>query len=116
MKKIINILFYLIAVNVYANTPNEHFIIYYQTGDHYEIQLTRETITWKGLEGNDKNVEETDFITRKFLTADVEVIQWLEKDQTFMTLIIDRAQFKVIASGKSQQGNWLNLGEVQYVF
>jgi MoaF C-terminal domain len=118
MKKIWTTLFYLMAINTHAsaNYHNEHFIINYHSGESYDVVLTDNTITWTGLEGNDKNYSETDSINRKPLTDEVEVIQWIENDHTFMTLVLDRTQLKTIASGKNQQNSWLNTGDMQQVF
>ena len=58
---------YLIAgtTNIYANNQSEHYVFHYESGDTYDVSFTDNTVTWKGLKGNDKGKSETDLIKKK---------------------------------------------------
>lgn len=91
-------------------TKSEHYVFRYDTGATYDVQLTDNTITWTGLEGDDTGLMETDSIKRKKLSAKVEVIQWSENNGTFITLVFDRKHLRIVSSGKFLNDEWLAYG------
>lgn len=99
-------------VNAYAVglVKNEHYVVHYEGGNSYDVQLTDTTITWLGLEGTDQGRGETDAITRKKLNSSVDVIQWSEKNGSFATLILDFQHMVTISSARDQNGDWLAYG------
>lgn len=101
--------------NIYADegAKIEHYMFHYESGDSYDIQITKDTITWTGVEGSDTGLTETDAIKRRTLSSDVEVIQWNEQNTTFITIVLDRLHHKVISSGKIAGNEWLSYGEVE---
>jgi len=114
-KAILAGIFCLSLGNAYASetTKLEHYILRYESGDSYDIQLTSSTITWTGVEGSDTGLTETDSIKRKMLSNDVEIIQWNEKSTAFVTLVLDRPHLKVVSSGKIAGDDWLNYGVIE---
>ena|SRR3990167_47476 len=108
---IFSVAFFVVATTAaYAKTSTEHYIFHYETGDIYDFQITENSATWKGLEGSDKGQSETDYIKRKTLSNDMEVIQWKEMNGTFVTLVLDRAHLSIVSSGITSDGDWLMSG------
>ena len=85
-----------------AAPKSEHYIFRYDSGYSFDVTLTDNTITWKVLEGSNKGQTETDYIKRKMLTNQTEVIQWIEKNGTFVTVIFDRRHHEMISSIKNE--------------
>lgn len=98
---------------VFAAPKSEHYIFKYSNGYRFDIKLSDNTITWEALDGPDKGQTETDFINRKTLVNNTEVMQWTENDGTFVTIIFDRSHNEVISSGKYSSGIWLWSGKAQ---
>ena len=90
-----------------AMTKTEHYVFNYDNGKSFEIQLTDKTITWTSMCGPDKGQTETDEITTTKLAENIDVIQWTEKDGTFVTVIFDKENLREISSGKYADGTWL---------
>lgn len=100
--------FTLISTSLVIAAPNsEHYIFKYNSGYSFDIKLTDNTITWKALDGSNKGQTESDYINRRMLLNNTEVIQWIENDGTFVTVIFDRIHNEVISSGKSSSETWL---------
>ena len=100
----------LTTTHTCAATAIEHYTFHYENGDTYDVKLNDNTVTWKGLEGGDKGQSEMDYIKRKMLAKNIEVIQWNEMDGTFVTLVFDRANLIIISSGKTSEGDWFMQG------
>ncbi|RDI39943.1 MoaF-related domain-containing protein [Aquicella lusitana] len=105
-------IFAFFATSSVAAAPKvEHYIFKYESDRAFDVKLTDNTITWQSLSGPDKGQTETDFINRKKLSKNIEIVQWAENDGTFVTVILDRAQLNVISSGKFSTGTWLWSGK-----
>lgn len=117
IKTIFAVLFFTIvsASCVIAAPKFEHYIFKYDRDHLYDIKLTDNTITWTSLNGDDKGQTETDYIKRKNLSNNIDVIQWSENDGTFVTVVFDRAHLNIISSGKFLADTWLWSGEVEVV-
>ena len=102
------------STNVYAN-HSEHYVFEYETGDVYDVTFTDSSVMWKGLEGSDKGQSETDFIKTKKISNNVEVIQWNEKNGSFITVIFDRTNLDIVSSIKTNDGSWLMSGKASYL-
>ena len=100
----------LTSTNLYATSNTEHYVFHYESGAVYDVTITDNTFTWKGLEGDDRGKSETDPIKRKTLSNDVEVIQWKEDSGLFVTLVFDRTHLSIVSSGKTSEGDWLMSG------
>lgn len=116
MNKYLKIIF-IFAFSFYSNfsfaQPDEsHYIFTYDSGNTYDIKLTDDTITWTGLSGPDKGVSETDVIKRKSLSSNVDIIQWIERDGSFVTVAFDRENLTVVSSGRYDEGTWFWNGKV----
>src|SRR5690349_5726240 len=103
---------YLIAgtTNIYANNQSEHYVFHYESGDTYDVSFTDNTVTWKGLKGNDKGKSETDLIKKKNISNNIEVIQWNETNGYFVTLVLNHESLKIISSLKAGNDSWFISG------
>lgn len=117
MNKYLQIIFSLVAISFYSNVSlahqdESHYIFNYDSGNTYDIKITDDTITWTGLSGPDKGISETDAIKRKSLSSNVEIIQWIEKDGSFVTVAFDHKNLTVVSSGRYEKGTWFWNGTV----
>lgn len=97
--------------NIYADNQSKHYVFHYESGDTYDVSFTDSTVTWKGLEGNDNGKSETDFIKKKNISNNIEVIQWNETSGAFITLVFDRKNLNIISSLKEGDESWFIYGK-----
>lgn len=89
----------------------KHYLIQFTSGDTYETTLNGNTLTWRGLAGEDKGLTSTSQIKRATLSKSTTVYQWTEKTGSFITLTLDKNNHQAICSGKDTKNNqWLLQG------
>jgi hypothetical protein len=97
-----------------TSQAQQRFLLHFNSGDVYDTTLTGNTLTWKGIAGDDKNVTSTNHVRRVALSKSVEVYQWTEKTGAFITLTLDKKNHHVICSGRDLKNNqWLWHGTIK---
>lgn len=99
---------------VFASGGYEHeFIVHFDTGNIYGVSIKGDSLTWTGMAGEDKEMEQTVTVKHISLANNIEVFQWKEKRGYFVTFILDTLNKKAITSTKNTENqDWLVAGEI----
>jgi hypothetical protein len=98
---------------IYAAIPKEHYIFRYDNGRFFDVTMTDKTFKWQALTGPNTGEIEQENINTKYLRDEIQVIQWVEKDASFVTVVFDRAHQHIISSGNYPGGIWLWEGKAE---
>jgi hypothetical protein len=106
-------LFLLFTVTASANNLNgKSFRFEYEDGNHYNVEFTEKAVSWKCIKGRELGRSETDPYLIQKITPKIFFIQWVEKDNTFVTLTLDTQSRYVYSSGVSGTSTWFQKGMV----
>lgn len=96
-----------------SNNVLNHFIIKFDSGDSYETTLKNNTLTWKGLSGEDKNIVRKNQVKHIAFSKNVDVYQWTDEAGLFVTFILDKNNHSGIASSKDANNHeWFTKGKI----
>lgn len=101
------------SLNFAATNYKKEFTVHFDTGNTYEVAIRNDSLTWKGIAGEDKGTTRTVEIKRLPLANNLEVFQWKEPRGYFVTFILDALHNKGITSTRAQNNqDWLVLGKI----
>ena len=105
---------HMYAVPTFAHElSGKTLLLKYEQEQHYKVSFEEKDLTWKGVKGDDKN-SETDPYQFKKIATEIYLVNWTEKDGTFVDIVLNFASMKVYSSGKSGESTWLREGDIQF--
>lgn len=97
-----------------AHNYQRSFTVSFTTGKTYEVSISGNTLTWKGVSGSDRDMVQTVTVKHIALEKNIDIFQWQEKRGYFVTFIVDFNKNKAVTSTKTiENQDWLTEGEIR---
>lgn len=88
----------------------------YETGVSYSLSFTATEMTWTGVKGGEIGRSETDPYQITIMGKKEFFLNWTEKDNHFVALVLNFRKMEAFAAGHQGEKMWSRKGKISNIF